>query len=165
MHAGREFGIIPYGVEALSVMRIEKGHVAGNELSGTTTAYDLGLGRMMSKKKDYVGRAMAEREAFHSPEREQLVGLRPVDPPDRIRAGSHLLSLKDEATLENDQGYVTSVAYSPMVGQWIGLGLLKRGRDRHGETVKVWDGLRGIHMHAQVVDPCFYDRENKKLHA
>ncbi|MGE0210645.1 MAG: sarcosine oxidase subunit alpha family protein [Parvibaculaceae bacterium] len=165
MHAGEEFGIIPYGVEALGVMRIEKGHVAGNELSGTTTAYDLGLGKMMSKKKDYIGRAMAEREAFHVSEREQFVGLRPVDSRDRIRAGSHLLTLKDEATLENDQGYVTSVAYSPMVGQWIGLGLLKRGRDRHGETVKVWDGLRGIHMHAQVVDPCFYDREHKKLHA
>ena len=165
MHAGEEFGIIPYGVEALGVMRIEKGHVAGNELSGTTTTYDLGLGKMMSKKKEYIGRAMAERPAFHAPEREQLVGLRPVDPADRIRAGSHLLTLKDEATLENDQGYVTSVAYSPMVGQWIGLGLLKRGRERHGETVKVWDGLRGIHMLAQVVDPCFYDREHKKLHA
>jgi methylglutamate dehydrogenase subunit C len=59
MHAGREFGIAPYGVEALSVMRIEKGHVAGSELNGTTTAYDLGLGRMMSKKKDYIGRVMA----------------------------------------------------------------------------------------------------------
>ena len=62
MQAGSEFGIAPYGVEALSVMRIEKGHVAGGELNGTTTAADLGLGRMMSSKKDYIGRMMAGRE-------------------------------------------------------------------------------------------------------
>jgi sarcosine oxidase subunit alpha len=48
MQAGEEFGISPYGIEALSIMRIEKGHVAGGELNGTTTAADLGLGRMMS---------------------------------------------------------------------------------------------------------------------
>ena len=38
MQAGEEFGITPYGIEALSIMRIEKGHVAGGELNGTTTA-------------------------------------------------------------------------------------------------------------------------------
>ena len=43
--AGRDFGVIPYGTEALSVMRIEKGHPAGNELNGQTTAGDLGMGR------------------------------------------------------------------------------------------------------------------------
>ena len=42
-------------------MRIEKGHPAGNELNGRTTAGDLGLERMMSKKKDFVGRVMARR--------------------------------------------------------------------------------------------------------
>ena len=52
MAAGEEFGITPYGTEALGVMRIEKGHVAGNEINGQTTARDLGLGRMMSTKKD-----------------------------------------------------------------------------------------------------------------
>ena len=52
-----------------------------------------------------------------------------------------------------------------MLGRWIGLGLLKRGRERHGETILVWDGLRGIHMLAEVTDPCFYDKEHEKLHA
>ena len=36
MAAGAEFGITPYGTEALGVMRIEKGHVAGNEINGQT---------------------------------------------------------------------------------------------------------------------------------
>src|SRR5262249_49891921 len=43
MAAGAEFGVAPYGTEALGVMRIEKGHVAGNEINGMTTAADLGL--------------------------------------------------------------------------------------------------------------------------
>jgi methylglutamate dehydrogenase subunit C len=165
MHAGAEFGIAPYGTEALSVMRIEKGHVAGSELNGTTTAYDLGLGKMMSTKKDYIGRVMAAREAFHRPDRWQFVGLRPLDKSDRIRSGSHLLAQGAEPSLDNDQGYVTSVAWSPMLGQWIALALLKGGSARHGETVLVWNGLANIHMLAEVVDPCFYDKEHTKLHA
>ena len=51
MAAGAPLGIVPYGTEALGVMRIEKGHVAGNELNGQTTAHDLGLGKLMSTEE------------------------------------------------------------------------------------------------------------------
>jgi sarcosine oxidase subunit alpha len=164
MQAGAEFAIVPYGVEALSVMRIEKGHVAGGELNGTTTAGDLGLGRMMSTKKDYIGRMMASRDGLMAAEREVVVGIRPLRKSDRLRAGSRLLARDSNPSLANDQGYVTSVAYSPMLETWLGLALLKRGRERHGEVVKVFDGLRGIHMLAEICDPVHYDRENRKLH-
>ncbi|MGE4248808.1 MAG: sarcosine oxidase subunit alpha family protein [Parvibaculaceae bacterium] len=165
MQAGEEFGITPYGVEALSVMRIEKGHVAGGELNGTTTAADLGLGRMMSTKKDFIGRMMAAREGLTAKDRDAVVGIRPVDKADRIRAGSHLLKKDDAPSLAADQGYITSVAYSPTLGYWLGLALFKNGRERHGEIVKVFDGLRNIHMYAEICDPMHYDKENKKLHA
>ncbi|WP_292271514.1 sarcosine oxidase subunit alpha family protein, partial [Mesorhizobium sp.] len=72
--AGKPFGVTPYGTEALGVMRIEKGHVAGPELNGTTTAADLGLGKMMSTKKDFIGRVMAGREALVAPNRQVVVG-------------------------------------------------------------------------------------------
>ena len=61
MAGGEMFGVIPYGTEALGVMRIEKGHIAGNEINGATTAADLGLGRMMSNKKDFIGCTLAKR--------------------------------------------------------------------------------------------------------
>src|SRR5260370_18368698 len=61
MFAGREFGIAPYGTEALGVMRLEKGHVAGNEINGQTTARDLRLGKMLSIRHDYVGPVLAHR--------------------------------------------------------------------------------------------------------
>ena len=67
MAAGSNLGVIPYGLEAMSVMRIEKGHVAGGELNGQTTAADLGLGKMVSTKKDFVGRTMAQRPALTDP--------------------------------------------------------------------------------------------------
>jgi sarcosine oxidase subunit alpha len=165
MHAGREFGITPYGVEALSVMRIEKGHVAGGELNGTTTATDLGLERMMSKKKDYIGRMMAQREEMTRKDREMVVGIRPVNQNDRLRAGAHILSKGDAASMENDQGYVSSVAFSPMLGRWVGLALCKRGRERHGEIVQLFDGVYGVHLEAELCDPVHYDKENRKLYA
>ena len=162
---GAEFGIAPYGVEALSIMRIEKGHVAGGELNGTTTAADLGLGKMMSSKKDYIGRMMATREGLTNKNRQSVVGIRAVNHAVRIRVGSHLLKKGDHPSTQNDQGYISSVAWSPMLDRWIGLALLANGRERHGEIVQVFDGLRDTHMLAEICDPVHFDRENAKLHA
>ncbi|MEQ1520307.1 MAG: sarcosine oxidase subunit alpha family protein [Aestuariivirga sp.] len=165
MQAGEEFGIVPYGIEALSIMRIEKGHVAGGELNGTTTAADLGLGKMMSSKKDYIGRMMAGREGLTDKNRQCVVGIRPFDAGDKIRSGSHFLKKDDAPSMAADQGYISSVAWSPMLNMWLGLALLANGRERHGEVVKIFDGIRNIHMFGVICDPMHYDRENKKLHA
>ena len=165
MQAGEEFGICPYGVEALSIMRIEKGHVAGGELNGTTTAGDLGMGKMVSTKKDFIGRMMAQRPGLVDPNRQQVVGIRPVDPSHRIRAGAHLLKKDDKPSMANDQGYITGVAWSPMLDMWVGLALFANGRARHGEIVQAWDGLRGHLVLAEICDPMHFDKENKRLHA
>jgi heterotetrameric sarcosine oxidase alpha subunit len=164
MAAGDEFGVVPYGTEALGVMRIEKGHVAGNELNGTTTAADLGLGRMLSKKKDCIGRVLTDRPGLTDPNRPALVGVRPVDPSARLYAGAHFLALGAGATLENDQGYVTSVAFSPMLGTWIGLGLLARGPQRFGERIRAHSPVRGGDVEVEVVSPLFFDPEGTRLH-
>jgi methylglutamate dehydrogenase subunit C len=164
MQVGEEFGIAPYGVEALSIMRIEKGHVAGGELNGTTTAGDLGLGKMMSTKKDYVGRIMAGRAGLMEQGRLQVVGIRPRRSGDRLRSGAHLLNMKDRPSMAADQGYISSVAWSPMLSQWIGLALLSNGRARHGETLKIFDGLRDYHIEGEICAPCHFDPENARLH-
>jgi sarcosine oxidase subunit alpha len=164
MEAGAALGVVPYGTEALGVMRIEKGHVAGNELNGTTTAADLGLGRMMSSKKDYIGRVLAGRPGLVDPDRPSLVGIKPVDRAQRLRAGAHFLERGAAATMANDQGYVTSVAFSPMLGHWIGLGLLARGPSRHGERLRAADPLRGCDVEVEIVSPMFFDPEGARLH-
>ena len=84
MEAGEEFGAVPYGTEALGVMRIEKGHAAGNELNGTTSALNLGMGKMVSKKKDCIGNTLSEREGMNRDDALKLVGFKPVDASDQL---------------------------------------------------------------------------------
>jgi sarcosine oxidase subunit alpha len=165
MAAGEEFAIVPYGTEALGVMRIEKGHPAGNELNGQTSAHDLGLGRLLSKKKDFVGRAMAARPALTDPARPSLVGLKPMDKAVRLRAGSHLLPVGAAAVAANDQGHVTSAAFSPTLGHWIALGLLANGPARIGEQIRVYDPVRDGDLVAEIVSPVFYDPDGERLRA
>jgi len=163
MQAGAAYGIAPYGTEALGVLRIEKGHPAGGELNGQTTAHDLGFGKMLSAKKDFIGRFMAGRPALTDPERPSLVGLRPLDRGERIRAGAHLIPKDAEAVAGNDLGYVTSIAFSPSLNHWLGLGLLVRGPERHGEILRAYDPVRGGDVLVEVRPPCFIDPEGERL--
>ncbi len=165
MHAGAPHGITPYGTEALGVLRIEKGHAAGAELDGRTTAHDLGLAKLLSTRKDFVGRALASRPALTDPARPTLVGLKPVEPTARLRAGAHLLPRGAALTAANDQGHVSSTCFSPSLNQWIGLGLLQHGPARHGEIIRVYDPIRGGDLLAEVVPPVFVDPEGSRLRA
>jgi sarcosine oxidase subunit alpha len=165
MEAGAEFGITPYGTEALGVMRIEKGHPAGAELNGQTTAHDLGLAKLLSKRKDFVGRALATRGALTNPARPTLIGLKLLNQGDRLRAGAHLLPQDVPAVAANDQGFVSSVAFSPTLGHWIGLGLLQNGPARLGEIIRVYDPIRNGDALAEIVAPVFVDPEGARLRA
>ncbi len=114
------------------MLRLEKGFVSSDEIDGTTTARDLGLGKMMSRQKDFIGRVLAERPALLDPDRPSVVSLRTADPLAPLRVGSHLLPLGVPATAAADLGHVTSAAFSPTLGGWIGLGLVKGGARRAG---------------------------------
>ena len=163
MEAGRPFGVAPYGSEALAMLRIEKGHAAGAELNGQTTAADLGLGRMMSSRKDCIGRVMAGRPGLVAPDRPVLAGFKPIDRSQRLRAGAHFLALGARASAANDEGHMTSTAFSPALGHWIGLGLLKRGASRHGERVRAYDPVRNGDVEVEVCAPVFVDPEGVRL--
>jgi sarcosine oxidase subunit alpha len=163
MSAGESFGIAPYGTEALGTLRIEKGHIAGNEIDGRTTAGDLGLGRMMSSKKDFIGRIMAARPALTDPGRPKLVGIRPRDGRSRLYAGAHLLPNGASRVAANDQGVITSVAYSPSLNHWIGLGFLEGGLDRTGQTVTMTDFMRDAFVEVEVCSPVFVDPKGERL--
>jgi sarcosine oxidase subunit alpha len=159
MAAGAAHGIEPYGMEALGLLRIEKGHVAGSELNGQTTAHDLGLGRMLKKKDDFIGRVLAQRPGMTDPSRPRLVGLRSVDPQRQIRAGAHLL------VDGRDQGWITSATQSVVNPGWIGLGMLRDGEGRIGSTILAANPLMGEEVPVQVVSPHGYDPENRLVRA
>ncbi|HRO12795.1 sarcosine oxidase subunit alpha family protein, partial [Amaricoccus sp.] len=133
----------PYGLEALNVLRIEKGLLTHAELHGRTTLDDLGLGRML-KAGDCIGREMARRLGLTGPGREQLVGLRPAEAGGRLVAGAHLVAPGAAFTAANDLGYLTSACFSPTLGHDIALGFLVDGRARRGERLRAVCALRGI---------------------
>jgi sarcosine oxidase subunit alpha len=165
MGAGAEFDVVAYGTEALGVMRIEKGHAAGNELNGTTTARNLGMAQMVSKTKDSIGAVLSEREGLIEPDTLRLVGLRPVDHSQRVLAGAHLMTKGTIANAANDQGYITSAAYSPNLGHSIGLALLKNGGARTGEVIEAVSPLTGLNVEVEVVSAHFIDPEGERLRA
>ncbi|WP_113912535.1 sarcosine oxidase subunit alpha family protein [Roseovarius dicentrarchi] len=165
MKAGEEFGACPYGTEALSVMRIEKGHAAGNELDGRTTAHMLGMGGMVSKKKDCIGKILSQRPEMNREDAERLVGFRPVDRSQKLIAGSHFINKGDDATMANDQGWMTSVAWSPSLDHSVGLGFIKSGHTRMGEIVRAVSPLHNTEMEVEIVSAHFIDPEGERLRA
>ncbi|MEO1539589.1 MAG: sarcosine oxidase subunit alpha family protein [Pseudomonadota bacterium] len=162
MEVGRDMDAIPYGTEALGVMRIEKGHAAGNEINGQTTAHMLGLGRMVSQTKDAIGNRLSQRADMIRDDDLRLMGFRPVDGRDTLIAGAHFLAEGDAATMANDQGWMTSVAYSPSLGHAIGLGFLRRGAERIGERIIAHSPVRGGDILVEVCSPHHIDPEGER---
>jgi sarcosine oxidase subunit alpha len=105
LEAGSLFGIAPYGLDALNTLRIEKGHVTGAELNGTTSAGDLGFARMLKQQGDFIGRVLSQRAGLTAPDRLQLVGVRPLDRRRRLRTGAQLVAPEARSA---SLGYVTS---------------------------------------------------------
>ena len=148
-----------YGMEALNVLRLEKGFITHAEIHGRVTADDIGMGRMVSSKKDCIGKAASLRPGLSGVDREQLVGLKPKDANAPILAGAHLFEESAAATRSNDHGYITSMGWSPTLETYLGLGFLLNGRARLGETVRMVDHLRKAETFCEVCDPVFVDPE------
>ncbi|MDK1489911.1 sarcosine oxidase subunit alpha family protein [Sinorhizobium sp. 7-81] len=166
MEAGHAFDICAYGVEALNVLRLEKGLPTHAEFDGRVTPDDAGLGRMVSAQKtDFIGKHLSARYGLTAADRSQLVGLKPVDKEKDIRAGAHLLREGMKPSTLNDQGWVSSACFSPVLGHHIALAFLKSGRERYGERIVVWDKLRDQEVMAEVCDPVFVDPENARMKA
>ncbi len=163
MEAGEPYGITSFGTEAMTVLRVEKGHVAGPELDGRTTAADLGLGRMMARKKDYIGRAMAEREGLVGAGRQQLIGLKPVGKDGALRMGAHLVNELGAVGPDVSQGRVTSAAYSPTCGHFIALGVLRDGRSRIGERLYAVSPLHEEQVEVTVTQGVFVDAQGERM--
>ncbi len=166
MNAGQEFGIEPYGTEALHVLRAEKGYiVVGDETDGTTTPIDVGMAGMVSKKKaDFIGKRSLEQSFLKGPNRKELVGLLTVDPQETLPDGAYAVRvLKDKPPMEMI-GQVTSTYMSPTLGRSIAMALIENGRARMGETLDFpLEG--GKVVKAVITDTVFYDKEGGRINA
>ena len=88
--AGEPHGIMPYGTEAMHVLRAEKGYfMIGQETDGSVTPLDLGLS---VKAEDFLGRRSLSRVDALRPDRKQLVGVLPEDPNLVLPEGAQLVA-------------------------------------------------------------------------
>ncbi|MGR3444376.1 MAG: sarcosine oxidase subunit alpha family protein [Thalassococcus profundi] len=163
LEAGAEWGITPYGTEALHIMRAEKGFIMiGDETDGTIIPQDLGLGWAISKKKeDYIGKRAQERSHMTDPTRWKLVGLETVDGSVLPDGAYAVTSGKNANRQRNTEGRVTSTYYSPTLDKGIAMGLVLNGPDRMGEEVS-FATLDGGTVKARIVNPVFFDPEGEK---
>ena len=161
--AGGPMGIMPYGTEAMSTLRIEKGHVVvGAEADGRTTADDLGMGKLVTAAKWCIGKPLLNRPDLTRPDRWQLVGLTALDGAEMPRAAK-LVENPDAALPNAMLGHVTAWCWSPNLNAWLALALLASGRQRHGQTMWAVSPLANAKIRVQVSAPCFIDPDGERL--
>ncbi len=163
IEAGAEFGVMPYGTEALHVLRAEKGFIMiGDESDGTIIPQDLNMQWAISKKKeDFLGKRAQMRSYMASADRWKLVGLETQD-GSVIPDGAYIPADGHNANGQrNVQGRVTSTYYSPTMDRGIAMGLVHKGPDRMGEVLEI-PKLDGTSVRVKIVDQVFFDKDGEK---
>jgi sarcosine oxidase subunit alpha len=169
MAAGAEFDITPYGTETMHVLRGEKGYIiVGQDTDGSMTPHDLGMGGMVSKTKDFLGRRSLSRSHTAGENRKQLVGLLTDDAQCVLPEGAQLTALAQIGTPTVEAsipmiGHVTSSYYSPTLKRSIAMAVVRDGHQKTGQ--KIYAALAdGRHVAATIGSPVFYDPEGKHHH-
>jgi sarcosine oxidase subunit alpha len=184
MAAGDEFGITPYGTETMHVLRAEKGYIiVGQDTDGSVTPLDLGMGGLVAKSKDFLGKRSLTRSDTAKEGRKQFVGLLSDDAQFVIPEGSQIVP-SPRGTSSGAQGlpsgvagplgqaagetapmlgHVTSSYYSPILKRSIALAVVKGGLGKIGEkvTIPLADGKQ---VEAKIASPVFYDTEGVRQH-
>jgi sarcosine oxidase subunit alpha len=159
--AAAAVGGLLYGIEALQVLRVEKGFIhIGTDTDGTTLPADVGLARGIERKSaNFVGRRSLARPAATDPARLQLVGLVPLDARSVLPVGAQIAAHAPPAPIE---GRVTSSFMSPALGSPVALGLLAGGAGRLGAEVRAWH--LGREFRARIVKLPFVDPQGVRVH-
>ena len=159
--AGMPHGITPYGTEAMHVLRAEKGYImVGQETDGSVTPLDLGLGGLVAREKDFLGRRSLARGDTARADRRQLVGVLPDNPEEVLPEGAQLVAESGATRPAAMIGHVTSSYFGARLGRSFALALVAGGRGRHGEPV--WAPLPDRTVAAHLCPPVFYDIDNRR---
>jgi sarcosine oxidase subunit alpha len=163
--AGAPYGITPYGTETMHVLRAEKGYIIiGQDTDGSVTPVDLGMGAMVAKTKDCLGKRSLSRSDTARPDRKQFVGLLTDDPQIVLEEGAQIVEGAVTSLPARMGGHVTSSYDSPTLGRSIALALVKGGAQRMGERVQV--SMRGGQtVTATIANPVFFDPQSERQNA
>jgi methylglutamate dehydrogenase subunit C len=147
-------------LEALDILRVEKGYLVGSELNGQTTPFDLGMESLVKLGNPCIGRALLDRPALHETARQRLVGLRAADGKASMQAGAQITT----ANAPNSSlGYITASVYSPTLREWIALGLVAGSSSSEGTLLVARDPLRGGDTRVRVTAPVHFDPAGERM--
>jgi len=152
--------MLPYGVEALDILRVEKGYLTSAELNGQTTPGDLGMESMVKLGNPCIGRALLDRPGLSRPQRPCLVGLRASKPGQEFLAGAQITTIAER---NRSCGHVTSSAFSPALGEWVGLALVARNQCEQGTVLLARDPLRGRETSVRTVSAVHLDPDGLRM--
>lgn len=155
--AGSDHKIMPFGVEAQRVLRLEKGHIIiGQDTDAMSNPLEVQMAWAVSRKKPFFvgGRTIAEFEQTQL--KRCLLGFVVNDRQAPIPLESHLV-LDGERMV----GRVTSCEYSPTLDKPVGLAYAPPEKSEAGKQIVI-KSTGGIRVTADVVDLPFYDPDNRR---
>ena len=161
--SARRAGGGPVGIEAVMMLRAEKGFVViGKDTDGMTRPMDLGVaGPLQKKKAEFIGKRSLLMEEAQRADRMQLVGLVPADHGGILPTGGHGVDLSSGKP--RSIGYVTSSYPGVAVDHPVALGLIERGSSRLGEVIDIQH--LGERRKATITPPCAFDLKGDRLNA
>jgi sarcosine oxidase subunit alpha len=164
IEAGQEFDITPYGTETMHVLRAEKGYIiVGQDTDGSVTPFDLGMGGLVAKSKDFLGKRSLIRSDTARGDRKQLVGLLSEDKDVVLPEGSQILAEPSNEPVADMIGHVTSSYFSPILQRSIAFALIKGGLGKMGQEVSI-PLANGRNLAAKISSLVFYDAEGVRQH-
>jgi len=163
MEAGKAFDIIPFGVEAQRIMRLEKGHfIVGQDTDGLTDPFMAHMDWAVKlDKDDFLGKPSLVRIQKRGIA-YKLVGYQMLDPNVVPEEANQIVQPNPDWPIGLEIiGRITSSRYSPVLKQSIGLCWLPVDQSQPDTEFTV--RIRGELHKGKVVPIPFYDPEGEKL--
>ncbi|MGB1361448.1 MAG: aminomethyltransferase family protein [Alphaproteobacteria bacterium] len=148
--AGKEYGIQPFGLGALDLLRVEAGLIFGGyEFDTETDPFEAGIGYvapMKSKPDNFIGKSAIEKR-IASP-KKALIGLE----LDSEVAGGDEIQVDGKTV-----GKITSAIFSPLLNKNIAMAFVEPNHKEIGTKVSV-GSVAGV-----VVEKPFYDPTRSRM--
>lgn len=160
LEQGQDLGVMPFALEAQGILRLEKGHVIGQDLDALASPLETDLAWAVKfDKDDFVGKTACVRKMRKGLTRA-LVGFTMDDPAIVPPEGTLVVEEAPGGDL-TQAGWVTSARFSPTLERSIGLAWVPAACQTPDTPITIW--VEEEPHQAHVAELPFYDPEGKAL--
>lgn len=155
--AGGAHGLVPIGVEAQRLLRLEKGHIiVGQDTDGISTPQEANMNWALGADKPFfIGQRALKARAKQPAARALVCWQSPPGARWNVAEG-HLVLDQDEIA-----GHVTSVGRSATLDRTIGMAFARPAAAAPGSLITI-KGEGGVRLQAEVLAAPFYDPEGAR---